>query len=325
VARLATAVEQEHRSGGRRSPGIPADAQILGNAVLDGFRGRRDGSGGHEELRSRPPRGGPGLIWRSRVPHYILALCLWLCGAGAAASEPLDEALYAKLLAQHTRESHDLAGTRVDYRGLEGSADWARLLRNLEATNPAALDGRAQQLAYWFNVYNILAIDVVVKGYPVESIRDVGSFLSPVWRREAGHLAGKPVTLHEIEHEILRPMGDPRIHVALVCASLSCPALRREPWTATRLDAQLEDSLRTWLADRRKGLALDRDEGRVRLSKIFDWFDEDFETAGGALAFAARYAPAEERAWIERHEGARVEYFDYDWNLNDLAAASPDG
>jgi hypothetical protein len=174
-------------------------------------------------------------------------------------------------------------------------------------------------MAFWINTYNILAIDLVVKSYPVESIKDIGSFFSPVWKRPAGTVNRREVTLHKIEHEILRPMGDPRIHAALVCASTSCPSLRREPYTAGDLDAQLDDTVRVWLASPEKGLRIDRAAKRVILSPIFDWFEEDFAARGGALAFATAYAPDPERAWLERHgREADIVYLDYDWALNRL-------
>ncbi len=257
-----------------------------------------------------------------RGPALALTLGLWLA-AGPAAAASLDEELYAGLLQRHTREVPDLARTRVDYAGLGASSDWKRLVDSLASVDPASLGTRRETLAFWINAYNILAIDLVVRSYPVDGIKDIGSLLFPVWKREAGRVGGEAVTLHQIEHEILRPLGDPRIHGAIVCASLSCPALRREPFTAERLDAQLDDTLRRWLADPRKGLAVDRSAGAVTLSKIFDWFDEDFADDGGTLAFAARYAPPEDRAWLEQN-GARatVRYFDYDWSLNDLARAN---
>lgn len=252
-------------------------------------------------------------------PRAVLALAVALLSPTAVRAEALDEALYARLLERHTRATDDLARTRVDYQALARSDDWRRLLRNVSRTDPAALASRAERLAYWINVYNILAIDVVVQHRPVESIRDVGSFFRPVWKVEAGLVAGRPVTLHEIEHQILRPMGDPRIHAAIVCASLSCPALRREPWTAGRLEAQFDDTLRAWMADRRKGLAVDRAAGVVTLSKIFDWFAGDFAEAGGVLAFVARHAPAQDAAWLASHgDDAALRYFDYDWSLNGI-------
>jgi hypothetical protein len=245
----------------------------------------------------------------------ILALAV-LAAAPAAA---LDEDLFAALLAVHTRPVDDLAGTRVDYAALRGSADWKRLVQSVDRTDPAMLASREGRLAFWINAYNILAIDLVRRHYPVESIRDIGSFLSPVWKKPAGRAAGREVTLHEIEHEILRPMGDPRIHAALVCASTSCPALRRDPYTAAEIDAQLDDTVDRWLANPRKGLRIDRAGRTVHLSRIFDWFQEDFEARGGVLAFAAAHAPRAERAWLERHgSDAELVYMDYDWSLNGL-------
>jgi len=239
-----------------------------------------------------------------------------------AAAEPLDAALYAALLTRHTRATTDLAGTRVDYRGLAASADWKRLLENVGRTDASQLASREERLAYWINVYNIFAIDLVLHHYPVDSIRDIGSLFTRVWKKEAGRIRGRPYTLHEIEHEILRPMFEPRIHAALVCASLSCPALRREPWSGADLDRQLSDTLRQWLADPRKGLAVDRERDTITVSKIFEWFAADFVEQGGVLAFVTRYAPAPEVDWIELHgRDAQVHTFDYDWSLNDLATA----
>src|SRR5207245_11671444 len=122
--------------------------------------------------------------------------------------------------------------------------------------------------------------------FPVASIRDIGSFLRPVWKRPAGQAGGRAVTLDEIEHGIVRPLGDPRTHAVVVCASTSCPALPREPLEANRLDAHRDPAVRRWLADPDKGLRIDRSANTIRLSKIFDWFEQDFATAGGWVAFA---------------------------------------
>jgi hypothetical protein len=231
-------------------------------------------------------------------------------GTGARAA-CLDEAAYARVLDSHTAEVEDLAAVRVDYAGLRANADWKAVVASLAACQPDGLRGDAA-LAFWINAYNVLAIDLVLHHYPVEGIRDIGSLLRPVWKREAGRVGGRPVSLHEIEHEILRPRGDPRIHVALVCASLSCPALLRAPYRAEDVDRQLNAQARSFLDDSRKGAVL---EGRtLRLSRIFDWFAKDFAPEGGVVAWVARYRP-------ELNRAERVRYFDYDWSLNDLATA----
>jgi hypothetical protein len=93
--------------------------------------------------------------------------------------------------------------------------------------------------------------------------------------------------------------------------------LRREPYAPDRIDAQLDDSFARFLADPRKGLALDRANDVVRLSKVFDWFEEDFAPAGGVLAFVTAHAPPDAREWLRLHGAdAEIEYFDYDWGLN---------
>ncbi len=227
--------------------------------------------------------------------------------ATPASSEPW--ALYAELLDRHTLETSDLAQTRVDYAALRRAPDWDRLLTGIEATDPAALQGADSRLAYWINAYNIFAIDLVVKGRPQESIRDLGSFFSPVWKKPAGRIAGRSYTLHEIEHEILRPMGDPRIHGAIVCASSSCPPLARTPYTAAGLEGELRANLERWLRHPNKGVRLDAASNTLHVSKVFKWFEEDFDVQGGVRAFLSGYVEV-------GSPDVDLEYLDYDWHLN---------
>jgi hypothetical protein len=245
-----------------------------------------------------------------------------MLSATPAAAEPFDNALYARILARHTSPVSDTAGVRVDYRGLRGSTEWRQLLDDLAHSDPDSPMSRAEKLAFWINAYNVLAIALVVEHYPVESIRDIGSFLRPVWKRDAGVVGGRPATLDWIEHRVLRPMGEPRVHAAIVCASVSCPSLLREPWRAETLDAQFDAALEGWLANRQKGLRLDRSRETVTLSPIFEWFGEDFAASGGVLAFIAPYLAAGDRAWLAEHPSATRRSFDYDWRLNGLDVAS---
>lgn len=239
--------------------------------------------------------------------------------AATKSRSPIDLVLYARLLETHTRESADIVGTRVDYAGIRGDADWRSLVRQVRGARPSRLDA-AGQMAFWINAYNILTLDLVAQHYPIEGIKDIGSFFSPVWDVEVARIEGRAQTLGSIEHGILRPLGDPRIHAAIVCASVSCPPLARRPFRPDRLDADLSAAMRVWLANPEKGLRIDRPARVITLSKIFSWFKSDFAKSGGVLATIAPFVSEDDAAWI-LGEGrrARIRHFSYDWSLNGLA------
>ena len=250
----------------------------------------------------------------ARTLLSLIPACVALASAAPAAA--LDTELYARLLAEHTYAVSDTAGTRVDYASLKRSSAWRRLVASLADVHPSRT---GRDMAFWINAYNVLAIDLVVQDYPVDSIRDIGSIFQAAWDHEAGSIGGTPHTLGEIEHEILRPLGDPRIHAAIVCASTSCPSLHREPYTQESLDAQLDKAVRSFLENTEKGLHIDPERKRVKLSRIFDWFADDFGGSAAVTDFAARYSPPPARRWIlENRSGVTIEYFTYDWSLNDL-------
>ena len=159
-----------------------------------------------------------------------------------------------------------------------------------------------------------LAVKVVLKAYPADSIKDAGPWIGTVWKIDAGPAAGKMRTLHEVEHEILRPMGEPLIHGAIVCASLSCPDLRQEAFRADKVTEQMKDQTRKFLANRDKGARLEN--GNLYISSIFDWFAEDFEeTHGTVKEFVKQYAPEEIASQI--NSDTSIYHMDYDWSLND--------
>ncbi|MFP8872928.1 MAG: DUF547 domain-containing protein, partial [Myxococcota bacterium] len=238
--------------------------------------------------------------------------------AESARDEPAWVSLWGEMLSRHTRAVEAEVGTRVDYSALSQDPSWPQTVAALSRFDPAGLHTREEKLAFWINAYNILAIDIVLQSYPVKSIRDIGWWFRPVFKRPAGEIYGRSYSLDEIEHEILRPMGEPRIHGALVCASVSCPNLLREPYRAEGLYNQFDASLRAWMRRPEKGLWLDRERGVLRVSRVFDWFREDFGAGGGVLPFVTRYAPLRDAAWIRANPGpVSLEYFPFDWNLND--------
>ena len=140
--------------------------------------------------------------------------------------------------------------------------DWKRLIGQIEAARPSKLD-RDERIAFWINAYNVLTIDLVLHHYPVDSIKDIGSFFSPVWKKPVAEIEGQSVSLGRIEHEILRPMHEPRIHAAIVCASTSCPSLARTPFRPDHLDSDLTAAMQSWLSSPTKGIRIDRAAKRV--------------------------------------------------------------
>jgi len=147
-----------------------------------------------------------------------------------------------------------------DYAAVLDSREFDKLIAGLESFSPAELRGRDESLAFWINVYNIFAVKLVRDYYPIEGIKDVGGIFSPAWIVPAGKVGGKMYTLYGIEHKILRSMNEPAIHFAIVCASVSCPDLRVEAYTASALNDQLKSQINRFLENREKGMRVDREK-----------------------------------------------------------------
>lgn len=209
----------------------------------------------------------------------------------------------------------------VDYTRLKGDdpPELRRFLAWLHAARPATWPV-PERRAFWINAYNARVIAGVLLHWPIDSVKDVGilggRFRGFFGRREHP-VAGRDRTLDEIEREILLepPLFDPRIHFALTCASRGCPRLRSEPYRAERLDTQLDFQARTYLAGP-TGHRLDRDERVLRLTRIFDWYRDDFRAGGGSIRdWAARFLTGA-AAEAARDPGWSIEFLDYDWGLN---------
>ncbi|TNF62541.1 MAG: DUF547 domain-containing protein [Burkholderiales bacterium] len=237
-------------------------------------------------------------------------------------------AAWNALLRRHVRWLPDGRQSQVDYRGF--AADRAALkgvLDSLSGVSQASFDGwsRAQQMAFLINAYNAFTIELILTRYPdLKSIKDLGGLIQTPWKKKFFSLLGELRHLDWVEHGQLRPRyQEPRIHAAVNCASIGCPALRDEAFTAERLEAQLEDGMRRFMADRTRNRA---QGDRVEVSMIFRWFREDFEQGHRGWRrvedVTAHYAdlltddPAV-RERLRRRE-LRVTHLDYDWSLNDL-------
>lgn len=234
-------------------------------------------------------------------------------------------------LRKHVRWNAAGVASTVDYKALAAErAEFAKVLAAFSAVSRAEFDGwsRPQRLAFLVNAYNAFTIELVLTRYPdLRSIRDLGSIFQSAWKKPFFRLLGEERTLDDIEHGMIRVPGaydDPRIHVVVVCASVGCPALRPEAIVAERLDAQFDDSMRRFLSDRSRN-RYDPASGKLEVSKIFDWYREDFERGDRGIssreALFARYAEQladdPEARRILREAAAPISLLPYDWALND--------
>ncbi len=174
-----------------------------------------------------------------------------------------------------------------------------------------------EKKAFLINAYNALTFKLIVDNYPVASIKKIGGFFTKPWSIEFFSLLdGKIKKLDPIEQDWLRSkFKDFRIHAAVNCASISCPPLRHEAFVANRLDAQLDDQMKTWLKDRTRN-QIDVKLKLVKISKIFDWYNKDFvDWGGGPLNVIAKYStPPIPHETVDQ---IKVEYLDYNWELNE--------
>jgi hypothetical protein len=188
---------------------------------------------------------------------------------------------------------------------------------------------RAERQAFLINAYNAFTVELILTRHPnLKSIKDLGSLFRSPWTPKWIALLGAQVSLDDIEHAMLRKRGDyddPRVHFVVNCASIGCPALREEAFVATRLEAQVEEQTLRFMSDRTRN-RYNAQRGRLELSKIFDWYGEDFRLGHRGItslpAFAARYADqlADAPADRERIRAGTVaiHFADYDWALNDV-------
>lgn len=249
---------------------------------------------------------------RKKILFWTVFVCL--CGCEKPPSETIKSQLdwsgYEKVLKHHVTEAvrSGINVNLVDYRILRKNSNFMNIA-NLLAKTEVEFSGDNDKLAFYINAYNYYAIKIIIDNDPSDSIRDIGNVVLPVWQRTVGRIAGKDVSLDFIEHKILRTMGEPRVHFAIVCASLSCPNLRQELYTAKKLEYQLDDQARKFLNDETKGVLMG--DGTLHISRIFDWFEEDFEKDGGVLPFIRRY-----REGI--NAVSEYDFIGYRWELNAL-------
>ena len=177
------------------------------------------------------------------------------------------------------------------------------------------------KMAFLINAYNAFTIKLVVDNYPIQSIKKIGGifkFLKSPWKIDFITLLWKRMSLDDIEHMLRTDFNDPRVHFAINCASIGCPAIRNEAYVGSRLDSQLDEQARLFLRDGVRN-QIDVNNKTLKLSKIFDWYADDFtKKAGSVEKFIAPYItddPAIRKSLMNNEY--KITYTDYDWSLND--------
>lgn len=257
---------------------------------------------------------------------WMIVIGILLIPATSLATSATDHGLLSVVLQDHVDQG------MVDYAAIAEDRRLDQYLAQLATTDPTALPSAADRLALWLNAYNAYTLKLVADAYPIDSIHELatgGMVIGWLIRRTAwdirfAEVGGEEYTLNEIEHDIIRPeFEDARIHFVIVCAAVSCPLLRSEAYEASQLDEQLTEEGRRFLADPSRN-TFDLANRQARISKIFDWFEEDFGSNDAeVIRYLAAFAPPDVADDMVRHaEAWTIGYQPYDWSLNDQSAGA---
>ena len=264
-------------------------------------------------------------LWRFPLACVAIA-ALSNCASAQTPNLSMDYAPFARTLRDYVTDHGWVRyeQLRDDREGLDRFV--AQIARVSPESHPELFTTDAEQMAYWINAYNALVLQGVLNKYPVKSVRDIG-FLFGFFRRMKFTVGVRRMTLDDIEHrELRKKFLEPRIHFAVNCASISCPKLAREPYLPEKLDEQLDRAARDFLQD---GIAVrsDPEKNEIRISKIFDWYDDDF------LRYQQKLRPGEKPSVLDylrpflsesvqsflRTRNPKLRHLSYDWGLNDEA------
>lgn len=255
------------------------------------------------------------------MKRLLLAL---YCLIWVSLAQAYDHGAWDGLLKRHVQPIRNGAATEVDYTGMARERATLKMyLDGLAKVHSAEFQNwpKPERLAFLVNAYNAWTVELILTAWPdVQSIKDLGSLFRSPWKKAFIPLLGETRSLDDIEHGLIRAKGvydEPRIHFAVNCASIGCPALRPEAYMAARIDAQLVDAARRFLSDSTRNRL---EGGKLKLSSLFKWYGGDFERAGGLNAFLAGQGEAlgltEAQRRALRDGKLTIDYLDYDWRLN---------
>ena len=193
---------------------------------------------------------------------------------------------------------------KVNYKGFKSDkAQLESYLNLLKSNSPKEEWSKNQKLAYWINVYNAFTVKLIVDNYPLKSIMD----LDKPWDKKWINIDGKSYSLGNVENDVLRKMGESRIHFAINCASFSCPNLLNEAYTADQLNSQLRKVTKDFFEDETKN---DLTDGDLKVSKLFEWYADDFAN-GDIVKYINKYSGKSVSS------DSKISYLEYSWKLNE--------
>jgi hypothetical protein len=214
-------------------------------------------------------------------------------------SQNFDYKNYNLFLSKYVSQNGNVSYDKIKANKAELDA----VVSQFEKTQPTDKWSKSEKMAYYINVYNIYTVAAVVGKYPVKSIKDI----SGVWDKKFIAQGKILYSLGDIEHKILRKMGDPRIHFAINCASFSCPNLINKAFESETLEKQLETAAKLFVNDKNKNVI---SENEIKISEIFNWFSGDFKTSGTVIDFLNKYSN------IKIEDKAKTKFLEYNWTLN---------
>jgi len=249
-----------------------------------------------------------------------------------AIAETFAYSRYAEFLGRYVVPQKQIKGFTVnvvDYDSIQKNRQkpdsiYEKILEQLAAFEPSAIQDREDEIAFWINAYNIGAIKMIIDHYPVDSIRSSKiNWLKNPWNKKILKIGNNTYSLGQIEHELLiEKYGDPLIHFAIVCASLSCPDLSKQVYEGDQLIEQLEKQAYQFLQNKKKGLHIRREQGEVFFSQIFKFDKKTFPNgAKDAISLITRFIENEEDRKYLRSGNYEIRYLHYDWDLNTLQNA----
>jgi len=254
-----------------------------------------------------------GITMIRRITGSIPVFCILFWLVPALSANTFDHSKFNRILQKYVDDKG-----LVDYDGIAKDAEFSEYMRTLANANVEELS-RDGQLAFWINAYNAVTIDKVIKKKPKKSVRE--TLIPGVWTgtkfftSRENTVAHKRLSQDDIEHDILRKrFNDPRIHFAIICASMGCPPMPRIAYTEANVQTRLEEETKKYLNSPR-GTRVDYGENTLYVSKLFDWFASDFiQKSGSVLAFMRPYLHEETLSFLTREP--KISYLEYDWALN---------